>query len=316
MCRTLKTPFCPVGPLLAGALGLMLVAGCEKSMRNMYDQPKYEPFVASRLWPDGRSERPLEPGVVAYGSRCAGSLLERTARRHRAACLGGGRHGARGSARHDRIARARAPALRRVLRALPQRQRRRRRHGRKTRIPGAGEPRQRRLAGGIGRAPVRCDHQRTRRDVPLRRSDRSARPLGDRRVRCAPCSAAGTPPSQMYRRTSARRCSRRSREGGAHTACAAAAQCLPGCRLRGRRAAGGGRAAGRPGMAAIVFVRLAFRARVVPWQPRVDHRPQFDGRGLGVGRAAIRAGGAAPVSRGCAARRAAAVRPGDSCCRG
>jgi mono/diheme cytochrome c family protein len=66
MCRALKTPFRPVGPLLAAALGLMLLAGCEKSMHNMYDQPKYEPFVASRLWPDGRSERPLEPGVVAY----------------------------------------------------------------------------------------------------------------------------------------------------------------------------------------------------------------------------------------------------------
>ena len=68
MCRIMKESPCPIGLLLAGGLGLMLLAGCEKSMRNMYDQPKYQPFVASHLWPDGRSERPLEPGVVAYGA--------------------------------------------------------------------------------------------------------------------------------------------------------------------------------------------------------------------------------------------------------
>jgi len=66
MCRIMKESPCPIGLLLAGGLGLMLLAGCEKSMRNMYDQPKYQPFVASHLRPDGRSERPLEPGVVAY----------------------------------------------------------------------------------------------------------------------------------------------------------------------------------------------------------------------------------------------------------
>jgi mono/diheme cytochrome c family protein len=45
--------------------------GCEKSMRNMYEQPKYRPLVPSSLWPDGRSARSLEPGVVA---RSAGAL--------------------------------------------------------------------------------------------------------------------------------------------------------------------------------------------------------------------------------------------------
>jgi mono/diheme cytochrome c family protein len=54
--------------LLAGALGALLLAGCEKTARNMYEQPKYRPFVASTLWPDGRSERPIEPGVVAYSA--------------------------------------------------------------------------------------------------------------------------------------------------------------------------------------------------------------------------------------------------------
>ena len=40
-------------------------------MRNMYEQPKYPPFVESSLWPDGQSARPLEPGVVV---RSAGAL--------------------------------------------------------------------------------------------------------------------------------------------------------------------------------------------------------------------------------------------------
>ena len=68
MRHTLSRPRFPIGLLLAGALGLMLLEGCEKSMRNMYEQPKYRPFVASGLWPDGRSERPLEPGVIAYSA--------------------------------------------------------------------------------------------------------------------------------------------------------------------------------------------------------------------------------------------------------
>jgi mono/diheme cytochrome c family protein len=67
MYRITKILSRPIGLLLLGGLGLLQLAGCEKSMRNMYDQPKYQPFVASRLWPDGRSERPLEPGVVANG---------------------------------------------------------------------------------------------------------------------------------------------------------------------------------------------------------------------------------------------------------
>lgn len=68
MRRIMTRPACSIGLLLVGGLGLLVLAGCEKSMRNMYDQPKYQPFVASSLWPDGRSERPLEPGVVAYGA--------------------------------------------------------------------------------------------------------------------------------------------------------------------------------------------------------------------------------------------------------
>ncbi len=37
----------------------------------MYEQPKYGPLVESSLWPDGKSGRPLEPGVVV---RSAGAL--------------------------------------------------------------------------------------------------------------------------------------------------------------------------------------------------------------------------------------------------
>ena len=58
-------------PLLAGGLCLLSLAGCEKAMRNMYEQPKYDPLAASSLWPDGQSARTLEPGVVV---RSAGVL--------------------------------------------------------------------------------------------------------------------------------------------------------------------------------------------------------------------------------------------------
>jgi hypothetical protein len=108
-------------------------------MHNMYEQPKYRPFVESSLWSDGRSERPLEPGVVAHS---AGVL----------AASSSGRRGdlaqadwAAGAAAHEPppltldTLTARTRALRRLLRALPQRQRRWRRHGRAPRLSGARE---------------------------------------------------------------------------------------------------------------------------------------------------------------------------------
>jgi len=57
--------------LLLGGLCLLLLPACEKAKGNMYEQPKYSPLVASRLWPDGQSARPLEPGVLV---RSAGAL--------------------------------------------------------------------------------------------------------------------------------------------------------------------------------------------------------------------------------------------------
>jgi len=54
--------------LLLGALCLATLPGCEKAARNMYDQPKYRPLVASSLWPDGQSARPLSAGVVVHSA--------------------------------------------------------------------------------------------------------------------------------------------------------------------------------------------------------------------------------------------------------
>lgn len=52
------------------AIGALLVAfactGCEKLMRDMYDQPRYKPLAASPLWSDGRSSRPPVAGTIAY----------------------------------------------------------------------------------------------------------------------------------------------------------------------------------------------------------------------------------------------------------
>jgi mono/diheme cytochrome c family protein len=50
---------------IACIASLQLLAGCEKAMHNMYDQPRYKPLAASTLWADGQSARPLQPGVVA-----------------------------------------------------------------------------------------------------------------------------------------------------------------------------------------------------------------------------------------------------------
>jgi mono/diheme cytochrome c family protein len=46
-------------------LALVVLAGCERFARNMYDQPRYKPMRESRLFPDGTSARPPVPGTVA-----------------------------------------------------------------------------------------------------------------------------------------------------------------------------------------------------------------------------------------------------------
>jgi mono/diheme cytochrome c family protein len=55
------------------ALALVL-AGCEKAMQDMYNQPRYKPLAASAFWADGRSSRPDVPGTIAYsGGAIAGT---------------------------------------------------------------------------------------------------------------------------------------------------------------------------------------------------------------------------------------------------
>jgi len=47
-------------------LALSVLAGCEKGMRDMYDQPRYKPFSRSELFADGTSARPLPEGSVLH----------------------------------------------------------------------------------------------------------------------------------------------------------------------------------------------------------------------------------------------------------
>jgi len=57
-----------IARLLIGSLCMSLLPGCEKAMRNMYEQPKYGPLAESSLWPDGKSARPLDTGVVVHSA--------------------------------------------------------------------------------------------------------------------------------------------------------------------------------------------------------------------------------------------------------
>jgi mono/diheme cytochrome c family protein len=43
---------------------LLGLAGCEKAMHDMYQQPKYMPYGAAQLFPDGKTMRPAVPGTV------------------------------------------------------------------------------------------------------------------------------------------------------------------------------------------------------------------------------------------------------------
>ena len=54
-----------VAALLSAALAL---AGCERVMRDMYEQPKKLPATASPLFGDGMASRPPPPGSVAHAT--------------------------------------------------------------------------------------------------------------------------------------------------------------------------------------------------------------------------------------------------------
>lgn len=45
---------------------LVLVAGCEKHMQDMYDQPRYKPLAASSFFPDGGASQPPVPGTQVH----------------------------------------------------------------------------------------------------------------------------------------------------------------------------------------------------------------------------------------------------------
>ena len=57
---------------LLGAISLCaLVAGCERGLHEMYDQPKYKPLTPTLLFSDGNSSRPQVQGTVVYSSGSA-----------------------------------------------------------------------------------------------------------------------------------------------------------------------------------------------------------------------------------------------------
>ena len=64
--------------LLLCALATFALAGCERGMHEMYDQPKYKPLTPSPLWADGNSSRPQVPGTEPYA---AGALAGTTSGR-------------------------------------------------------------------------------------------------------------------------------------------------------------------------------------------------------------------------------------------
>jgi mono/diheme cytochrome c family protein len=60
------------------AAGVAL-CGCERAMRNMYEQPRLDPGEPSTLWPDGKAMRAPVPDTVAYS---AGDLAAASSGRH------------------------------------------------------------------------------------------------------------------------------------------------------------------------------------------------------------------------------------------
>ena len=64
-------PACRRARALAAPAALALLAllgGCERAMRDMYQQPRLDPGEPSTLWPDGKAMRAPVPGTVAYSS--------------------------------------------------------------------------------------------------------------------------------------------------------------------------------------------------------------------------------------------------------
>jgi mono/diheme cytochrome c family protein len=66
--------------VLALAVAVTALCGCEKQMRDMYDQPRYKPFAASPLWRDGAASRPPIAGTLPHA---AGRIAGTSSGRHR-----------------------------------------------------------------------------------------------------------------------------------------------------------------------------------------------------------------------------------------
>ncbi|HEX7369490.1 MAG TPA: cytochrome c [Rhodanobacteraceae bacterium] len=65
---TNKLPYSlPLRLVLCGIAALAL-AGCERGMHEMYDQPKYKPLTSSPLWHNGDSSRPQVAGTQPYSA--------------------------------------------------------------------------------------------------------------------------------------------------------------------------------------------------------------------------------------------------------
>jgi mono/diheme cytochrome c family protein len=44
------------------------LAGCERGLHEMYDQPKYKPLTPTELFADGNSSRPQVPGTITHSA--------------------------------------------------------------------------------------------------------------------------------------------------------------------------------------------------------------------------------------------------------
>jgi mono/diheme cytochrome c family protein len=66
--------------VVVAAVALVLLGGCERTFRDMYDQPRYKPLAASAQWPDGRASRVPVAGTIAHSEGTfAGSTSGRLA---------------------------------------------------------------------------------------------------------------------------------------------------------------------------------------------------------------------------------------------